>query len=139
MYKRSLLLLALLSGAASAAPTPAPAAATAQPKLPWGEVRQLADVMQLIREQYVVPVDDATLLHGALRGMLGNLDPHSDFLEKSEYQDMEDFTSGQYNGIGIDIGVDEDGNVIVVSPIDGSPAAKAGVQAGDAILTVDAT
>src|SRR6185503_2715676 len=138
MYKYLLFPLALFSAAASATPTVAPAAAT-KAQLPWDEVRQLADAMQLVKEQYVVPVDDATLLHGALRGMLGNLDPHSDFLEKTEYQDMEDFTSGQYNGIGIDIGLDEDGNVIVVSPIDGSPAAKAGVQAGDAILSVDGT
>lgn len=121
-----------------AAPTPAPSPAT-QPALPWDQVRQLADVMQLIKEQYVVPVDDATLLHGAIKGMLGNLDPHSDFLERSDYQDMQDLTSGQYNGIGIDVGVDQDGNIIVVSPVDGSPAAKAGVQAGDAILSVDGT
>jgi len=121
-----------------AAPTPAPSPVT-QPALPWDQVRQLADVMQLIKEQYVVPVDDATLLHGAIKGMLGNLDPHSDFLERSDYQDMQDLTSGQYNGIGIDVGVDQDGNIIVVSPVDGSPAAKAGVQAGDAILSVDGT
>ncbi|HEY3645481.1 MAG TPA: S41 family peptidase [Gammaproteobacteria bacterium] len=126
------------TGAVCAAPTPAPSPAT-QPALPWDQVRQLADVMQLIKEQYVVPVDDTTLLHGAIKGMLGNLDPHSDFLEKSDYQDMQDLTSGQYNGIGIDVGVDQDGNIIVVSPVDASPAAKAGIQAGDAILSVDGT
>ena len=131
--------LALFAIAALAAPVPskAPAAATAIPKLPWDEVRQLADVMQLVKEQYVVPVGDATLLRGAIKGMLGNLDPHSDFLDKSEYSDMEDFTSGRYNGIGIDVGLDDDGNIIVVAPIDGSPAAKAGIQAGDVILAVD--
>ena len=142
MNMRILLASALVLTAAGAfaapAPIKAPAAATA-PKLPWDEVRQLADVMQLVKEQYVVPVDDATLLHGAIRGMLGNLDPHSDFLDKSEYSDMEDFTSGRYNGIGIDVGLDDGGNVIVVAPIDGSPAAKAGIQAGDAILAVDGT
>jgi carboxyl-terminal processing protease len=122
----------------AAAPTPAPSPAT-QPALPWDQVRQLADVMQLIKEQYVVPVDDATLLHGAIKGMLGNLDPHSDFLEKSDYQDMQDLTSGEYNGIGVDVGVDQDGNIIVVAPVDGSPAAKAGIQSGDAILSVDGT
>src|SRR5690348_4824330 len=127
-----------LATTVSAAPSPAPPAAT-QPALPWDQVRQLADVMQLVKEQYVVPVDDATLLHGAIRGMLGNLDPHSDFLEKSDYQDMQDLTSGQYNGIGIDVGADQDGNIIVVSPVDGSPAAKAGIQSGDAILSVDGT
>ncbi|MFI4967125.1 MAG: S41 family peptidase [Gammaproteobacteria bacterium] len=136
----ALLITLCIAGAVTAAPTAAPAAASrSQPPLPWDQVRQLADVMQLIKEQYVVPVDDATLLHGAIKGMLGNLDPHSDFLEKSEYNDMEDLTSGEYNGIGIDVGVDQDGNVIVVAPIDGSPAAKAGVQSGDAILSVDGT
>jgi len=135
------LCIGLLSASVAAAPAPvkAPPASTRSPALPWDEVRQLADVMQLIKEQYVVPVDDATLLHGAIRGMLGNLDPHSDFLDKSEYSDMEDLTSGQYNGIGIDIGVDDSGGIIVVAPIDGSPAAKAGVQAGDALLSVDGT
>src|ERR1700761_802631 len=132
--------LAFTATGALAAPAPikAPAASTAG-GLPWEEVRQLADVMQLVKEQYVVPVDDATLLRGAIKGMLGNLDPHSDFLDKNEYSDMEDFTSGQYNGIGIDVGLDDDGDIIVVAPIDGSPAAKAGIQAGDAVLSVDGT
>ena len=135
----ALVLGICFTGAVCAAtPTPAPSPAT-QPNLPWDQVRQLADVMQLIKEQYVVPVDDATLLHGAIKGMLGNLDPHSDFLEKSDYQDMQDLTSGEYNGIGIDVGVDQDGNIIVVAPVDGSPAAKAGIQSGDAILAVDGT
>ena len=133
-----LLFTALLCGAALAADAPPPKTSAAKP-LPWEEVRQLADVMELIKEQYVEPVDDKTLIKGAIRGMLGNLDPHSDFLDKSEFSDMQDLTSGEYNGIGIDIGVDDEGNVVVVSPIDGSPAARAGVQAGDAIIEVDNT
>lgn len=136
----ALLTFALVSGATLAcfaADSPPPK--KADKPLPWEEVRQLADVMELIKEQYVQPVDDKTLLRGAIRGMLGNLDPHSDFLDKSEFSDMQDLTSGEYNGIGIDIGVDDQGNLIVVTPIDGSPAAKAGVQAGDAILEVDGT
>ena len=124
--------LTLLAAAAPPAPKPAK-------PLPWEEVRQLADVMELVKEQYVEPVDDKTLIKGAIRGMLGNLDPHSDFLDKSEFSDMEDLTSGEYNGIGIDIGADDNGDVVVVSPIDGSPAARAGVQAGDAILQVNDT
>ena len=137
----SLLLSALLcsaSLAAFAADAPPPLKPAAKP-LPWEEVRQLADVMELVKEQYVEPVDDKTLIKGAIRGMLGNLDPHSDFLDKSEFSGMQDLTSGEYNGIGIDIGVDDEGNVVVVSPIDGSPAARAGVQAGDAIIQVDDT
>src|SRR5690348_11383752 len=111
----ALLTFALVSGmtlACLAADAPPPNK-PAQKPLPWEEVRQLADVMELIKEQYVQPVDDKTLLRGAIRGMLGNLDPHSDFLDKSEFSDMEDLTSGEYNGIGIDIGVDDDGNIEV--------------------------
>ena len=135
------LASALLAGAsatllaADAPPPPKPDPKT----LPWEEVRQLADVMELVKEQYVEPVDDKTLIKGAIRGMLGNLDPHSDFLDKSEFSDIQDLTSGEYNGIGIDIGEDDNGNIVVVSPIDGSPAARAGVQAGDALLQVNDT
>ncbi len=134
------LSFALLSGA-SLAPLAddAPAAKPAAKPLPWEEVRQLADVMQLVKEQYVEPVDDKTLLKGAMRGMLGNLDPHSDFLDKSEFGDLQDMTSDQYNGIGIDVDVGDDGLVEVVSPIDGSPAARAGVRSGDEILEVNGT
>ena len=132
-----LLLLPLAATAAKppAAPTRVPAAATG---LPWEDVRLLVDVMQLVKDEYVEPVDDKTLIHGAIRGLLGNLDPHSDFLEKSEFSDMQDLTSGEFNGIGIDIGVDGDA-IVVVSPIDGSPAARAGVKAGDEILEVNGT
>ena len=137
----ALLTFVLVAGATLtclAADSP-PSRKAADKPLPWEEVRQLADVMELVKEQYVQPVDDKTLLRGAIRGMLGNLDPHSDFLDNTEFSDMQDLTSGEYNGIGIDIGVDDGGNIIVVTPIDGSPAARAGVQAGDAILEVDGT
>ena len=133
------LLLAVPLAAVAAKPpaqrSAAPAAAT---NLPWEDVRLLADVMQLVKDEYVEPVDDKTLIHGAIRGLLGNLDPHSDFLEKSEFNDMQDLTSGEFNGIGIDIGVQDDA-IVVISPIDGSPAARAGVKAGDEILEVNGT
>ena len=131
-------LLFLLSSATVLAADSPPAKPAVKP-LPWDEVRQLADVMELVKEQYVEPVDDKTLLRNAIRGMLGNLDPHSDFLDRSAFQDMQDLTSGEYNGIGIDIAADDDGSIVVVSPIDGSPAARAGVQAGDQILKVNGT
>ena len=122
--------------AADAAPAPA---TQAKPPLPWEDVRMLADVMQLVKQQYVEPVDDKTLIKGAIRGMLGNLDPHSDFLDQSDYSDMEDLTSGEFNGIGIDVGEDDDGAIVVVSPIDDSPAARAGIRAGDQLLQVNGT
>ena len=132
-----LLVLPLAAVAAKppAARTAAPAAVTA---LPWEDVRLLVDVMQLVKDEYVEPVDDKTLIHGAIRGLLGNLDPHSDFLDKSEYGDMQDLTSGEFNGIGIDIGVQDDA-IVVIAPIDGSPAARAGVKAGDEVLEVNGT
>ena len=145
MHSRLSLLLSAAAGCvllttASSAATPAPGAATrAKPPLPWEDVRMLADVMQLVKEQYVEPVDDKTLIKGAIRGLLGNLDPHSDFLDQSDYSDMEDLTSGEFNGIGIDVGEDDDGSIVVVSPIDDSPAARAGIQAGDQLLQVNGT
>ena len=133
-------LLCLPLAAVAAAPQGDTPPKHAAPKdLPWEDVRLLVDVMQLVKEEYVEPVDDKTLIHGAIRGLLGNLDPHSDFLDKSEFSDMQSLTSGEFNGIGIDVGLGDDDGIIVVSPIDGSPAARAGVKAGDEILEVNGT
>jgi carboxyl-terminal processing protease len=133
------LILSLPLAAACAAPPPAaPPKQTAAKDLPWEDVRLLVDVMQLVKDEYVEPVDDKTLIHGAIRGLLGNLDPHSDFLDKSEFSDMQSLTSGEFNGIGIDIGVQDDA-IVIIAPIDGSPAARAGVKAGDEILEVNGT
>ena len=138
------LVLSLVLGlplavlAATPPATDAPSKQPADKQLPWEDVRQLVDVMQLVKDEYVEPVDDKTLIHGAIRGLLGNLDPHSDFLDKTEYGDMQDLTSGEFNGIGIDIGVEDDA-IVVVAPIDDSPAARAGVKAGDEILEVNGT
>ena len=123
----SLALSLPLAAACAAPPPPAATAKQATGKdLPWEDVRLLVDVMQLVKDEYVEPVDDKTLIHGAIRGLLGNLDPHSDFLDKSEFSDMQSLTSGEFNGIGIDIGV-QDAAIVVIAPIDGSPAARAGV------------
>lgn len=143
MHARVFLLSFTLSLPLTAAYGAAPPAA-APPKqavgkdLPWEDVRLLVDVMQLVKDEYVEPVDDKTLIHGAIRGLLGNLDPHSDFLDKSEFSDMQSLTSGEFNGIGIDIGMQDDA-IVVIAPIDGSPAARAGVKAGDEILEVNGT
>ena len=135
----SLVLCLPLAGMAASPPAAdAPPKQAADKQLPWEDVRLLVDVMQLVKDEYVEPVDDKTLIHGAIRGLLGNLDPHSDFLDKSEFGDMQSLTSGEFNGIGIDIGVEDDA-IVVVAPIDGSPAARAGVKAGDEILEVNGT
>ena len=138
-YARSALFAAafLTVSAAFAADQP-PAKPKAADQLPWEEMRLLADVMQLVKEQYVEPVDDKTLIQGAIRGLLGNLDPHSDFLDKSEFAQMQDLTSDQYGGVGLEV-EEDNGAFVVVSPIDGTPAAKAGIQPGDQLLQVNGT
>lgn len=120
---------------AASPPTAAPAASTA---LPWQQVRLLADVMQLIKQDYVKPVNDTTLLDNAMRGMLSGLDPHSAFLDPQAYRQMQAMTSGEFGGLGLEI-TERDGAVVVVSPIDGTPAAEAGIRSGDVIIKVNNT
>ena len=123
---------------ALAAPPPATMAPAASTALPWQQVRLLADVMQLIKQDYVQPVSDTTLLNSAMRGMLSGLDPHSAFLDAQDYQQMQVITSGEFGGLGLEV-TEENGAVVVVSPIDGTPAAKAGVRSGDVIVKVNGT
>lgn len=129
------LALALTSVCAVHAATPAPAAAST---LPWQQVKLLADVMQLVKQDYVEPVSDTTLLTNSIRGMLAGLDPHSAYLDKSDYQQLQIITTDQFGGLGLEV-TQQDGAVMVVSPIDGTPAAKAGIQSGDLILRVNGT
>lgn len=104
--------------------------------LAWEEARLLAEVMDRVRLEYVEPVDDATLMENAIRGMVGDLDRHSAFLDASEYLDIRISTSGKYSGVGLEVSV-EDGRILVVSPIDGTSAQKAGLQTGDEIIEID--
>lgn len=104
--------------------------------LPWEEARLLAEVIERVKRDYVDLVDDEELITAAIRGIIADLDPHSAFLDPAEFQDIRVSTSGRYFGVGIEVGVD-DGRIIVVSPVDGSPAARAGILAGDIILSVD--
>jgi carboxyl-terminal processing protease len=94
------------------------------------------DVLDTVDRQYVTPVDDTKLIEAALDGMLTSLDPHSNYLAPEAFADMQDQTRGEYGGLGIEI-TSEDGVVKIISPIDGGPAARAGLQAGDYITAVD--
>ena len=94
------------------------------------------DVLTTVKKQYVAPVDDKKLIEAAIEGMLTSLDPHSGYLAASEFDDMRDQTRGEYGGVGIVVQA-EDGAIKVVSPMDGTPASKAGVRAGDYITAID--
>lgn len=96
------------------------------------------DVLSIIRKSYVEDVDMTELLYGAIRGMLVTLDPHSSFLTPEMYQEMKNDTHGEFGGLGIEITI-KDGVLIVVSPIEDTPAFKAGIQAGDQILKIEDT
>ena len=134
------LALGLLLGAPAlhaAEPAPAPAAAaSAKAPLPLDDLRTFAEVMDRIKAAYVEPVSDKTLLENAIKGMLSNLDPHSAYLEPEAFAELQESTSGEFGGLGIEVGM-EDGFVKVVSPIDDTPASKAGIQPGDLIVKID--
>lgn len=130
----ALVIGAPLAFAAETAPL-APAATTKAP-LPLEELRTFAEVMDRIKAAYVEPVDDKTLLENAIKGMLSNLDPHSAYLGPEDFAELQESTSGEFGGLGIEVGA-EDGFIKVVSPIDDTPASKAGIQAGDFIVKIN--
>ncbi|MFK8014530.1 MAG: S41 family peptidase [Gammaproteobacteria bacterium] len=113
-----------------------PDKAEANSTLPWEEARLLAEVFERVKRDYVDHIDDAELVEAAVRGVLTSLDPHSNFLTESEYREMRITTSGNYAGVGVEVSL-RDGMVVVVSPIDATPAQRAGMEAGDVIVMVD--
>ncbi|HEB67827.1 MAG TPA: S41 family peptidase [Gammaproteobacteria bacterium] len=106
--------------------------------LPLDMVRTLSEVFGKIKANYVDPVDDKTLLENAIRGMVTGLDPHSSYLDRKDFEELRVGTTGEFGGLGIVVGM-EDGFVKVISPIDDTPAQRAGVQAGDLIIRLDDT
>jgi carboxyl-terminal processing protease len=105
-------------------------------KLPLQELRNFTEIFDRIRNAYVEPVDDETLLQYAIDGMLSNLDPHSDYLLPEDFSELQEHTSGKFGGLGIEVGIEE-GLIKVVSPIDDTPAEKAGIKSGDFIVSLD--
>ena len=106
--------------------------------LPLEEVQQLAAVFDRVKAEYVEPVDEKKLISDAISGMVAGLDPHSQYLDKKTFKEFRENTGGKFIGIGIEMGM-EDGLVKVVSPIEGSPAFRAGLKPGDLITRIDDT
>ena len=105
----------------------------AEARLPLDELRTFADVFNHIRVSHVEEVDDETLLEYAIQGMLEGLDPHSSYLNAESYDDLQVSTSGEFGGLGMEVGM-ENGFVKVITPMDGTPADKAGIEPGDLII-----
>lgn len=112
----------------------APVAATAQ--LTLDDLRTFTDVFNQVRRNYVESVDDKTLLESAIRGMLSDLDPHSSYISGADYQDIQESSEGQYQGIGVDVEPRADG-VTVIAVINDSPADRAGINPGDIFTAID--
>lgn len=108
-----------------------------QLSLPLAQLQNFTNIFAKIKADYVEKVDDKTLLTHAIRGMLSGLDPHSSYLDPEQYQELRIGTTGQFGGLGIQVGMDEDGFVKVISPIDDTPAYRAGIEAGDLIIKLD--
>lgn len=106
--------------------------------LPLEEIQQLSAVFGLVKTDYVEPVDDRKLITDAISGMVSSLDPHSQYFDKKSFKEFREGTTGRFVGVGIEI-TQEDGLVKIVSPIEGSPADRAGLKTGDLITKIDDT
>ncbi|BAO43288.1 S41 family peptidase [Thiolapillus brandeum] len=104
--------------------------------LPLKELRIFAEIFGRVQQDYVEPVTDRELLDHAIRGMLEGLDPHSAYLDETHFKELQEGTSGEFGGLGIEVGV-EDGFIKVIAPIDDTPAQKAGIKAGDLIIRLN--
>jgi len=107
-------------------------------EIPVEELQKFVRVLDMVKSAYVEPVDDKQLLESAMRGMLEGLDPHSSYLSDDDFENFETSIRGEFGGIGIEVQM-QDGLVRVISPIDETPAAKAGIQPGDLIVKIDET
>ncbi|MGS1014371.1 S41 family peptidase [Rhodanobacter sp. UC4450_H17] len=149
-HRRAATCMAFLSllavGAGQAQTTPASAASASEPAragstaaadpVDLQDIRNFSRVYQMVRQAYVEKVDNKTLMKAAITGMLAGLDPHSEYLDKEGLQQLSEDTSGQYSGLGIEV-LQVDGGLRIVSPIDDTPAARAGIKPGDNIVKID--
>ncbi len=138
LQKTGLVMTGLFAGILISLNFSAIADRAAPPSLPVEELRAFADVFNAIKQGYVEPVEDRKLINHAISGMLNGLDPHSAYLDADAFKELQEGTQGEFGGLGIEVGM-EDGFVKVVSPIEDTPAFRAGVQAGDLIVKLDET
>ncbi|MDV6331631.1 S41 family peptidase [Asticcacaulis sp. 201] len=134
MYLAGIAAVALGMGAVAYASQPvfSPRSET------YKQLELFGNVLAIVQQDYVVPVDSKKLINSALQGMLASLDPHSNYLSDDDYNDLKEKTRGSYGGIGLEVS-GEDGAVKVVTPMDDTPAMRAGIQSGDYITAIDGT
>src|SRR6201991_4050881 len=130
------VMLAALAGATTVLNVTRTYSATSSNSEIYKQLDLFGDVLERVRSDYVEKPDDAMLIDAAINGMLSALDPHSAYLNPKNYRDMQVQTRGEFGGLGIEVTM-ENGVVKVVSPIDDTPAAKAGLQANDLITALD--
>ena len=111
-------------------------AATASDQIVFDSIEMFKDVLGIVEEKYVEPVDQQKLIQAALEGMLKSLDPHSSFLTPDVYKQLEAQTTGSFGGIGLEVTI-VDSILTVVSPIEGGPAHRSGIRTGDQIIAID--
>lgn len=142
MHALSLLRSALLGSLVLMLPLSTWAAETeasreTSPKtLPLKEISAMADVFERVKRAYVSPTDDKALLEGAMKGMVQQLDPHSSYLDPEALSELREATEGEFGGVGMEVGL-EKGRPTIISPIDGTPAAQAGLKPHDVLLNVN--
>ncbi|MHB1678158.1 MAG: S41 family peptidase [Sulfuriferula sp.] len=138
LQKVGLIISGVLIGVALSFNLPAIAEHGATQPLPLDELREFTEVFGKIKTDYVEPVPDKKLIDDAINGMLSGLDPHSAYMDADAFKELEDGTQGQFGGLGIEVSM-EDGFIKVVSPIEDTPAQKAGIKSGDLIIKLDDT
>ena len=105
--------------------------------VPLAEIKRFVGVFNAVREAYVEPVGDDALMQAAIKGLLLDLDPHSVYFDKDDAEAFDEETSGAYDGIGVEVQPQPDGSILVIAPLDDTPAARAGLRSGDSIVAVD--
>jgi len=137
LIRAAVLGFVLCASGFAFAEEPAPEASNDE-KLPLADLQRFTKVIEYIKEYYVKPVKDDALFENAMRGMLAGLDPHSSYLDTEEFSELKTSTSGKFGGLGVEV-LPEDGFIRVISPIDDTPAQRAGIQAGDLIIKLNET